>query len=147
MLDTIRAILPEGGSHKGTSSCQNRSCKKSTREGKPFCSGHVEDAPYVRAILDILKNSAKEAATLRKGKGRINKQGYFYRETLLLLRSRDFTAKGLSRRLDLSHKAAERLIWLMAKDKLVKAGETSRGEKTISGLSPRDLAPPPKHRN
>jgi hypothetical protein len=140
MFETLRQILPEGGQHKGTSPCKAETCKKSTREGKPFCSAHIESAPYVRKILDILAGRALEEEVLEKQRGRIPADGFFYRETLLLLRSKDFTAKGLSRRLDISHHAAERLIAMMDVDKLAKRGATSRGDMTISGLAPRDLS-------
>jgi len=140
MFEVFRQILPEGGSHKGTSPCSISSCTRTTREGKPFCSDHIENAPYVREILETLSQRDSEEAALGKKRGKISNTGFFYTETLLLLRSRDYTAKGLSRRLDISHQAAERLICLMAKDGLVLRDQTSRGDTTISGLGDRDLA-------
>jgi predicted HTH transcriptional regulator len=115
---------------------------KSTREGKPFCSVHIENAPYVQRILGILRERNKEEEKLNKTRGRIPKDGFFYRETLLLLRTKDFTAKGLARRLDISHHAAKRLIALVANDGLAKRSQTSRGDLTISGLGKMDLAEP-----
>jgi len=138
-LSLLRLVIPDGGNHKGTSTCQHEGCGKTTREGKPFCSAHVEDSPYVRSILAILCERDEEEAILNKKNGGIQTQGFFFRETLLLLRSKDYTAKALSRRLDISHHAAERLIVLMTKGGLAKRGMTSRGDTTISGLGLRDL--------
>lgn len=139
-FDSLRSVLPESGQHKGTSPCKAKDCEKSTREGKPYCSAHIEQAPYVAKILAILVDRDEEERVLNLKKGRISADGFFYRETLLLLRSKDFTAKGLARRLDLSHHASERLIALMAKDRLVIREFTSRGDTTISGLGAHDLA-------
>lgn len=140
MFETFRSIIPDAGQHKGTSPCQEKGCLRSTREGKPFCSDHIESAPYVQRILGILAARDEEERILELRRGRINKDGFFYRETLLLLRSKDFTAKGLARRLDLSHHATRRLIRMIAKDGLAIEGETGRGDVTISGLGDRDLA-------
>lgn len=142
MFEGLRQILPQGGSHKGTSPCQNKGCAKTTREGKPFCSEHIERAPYVKRILTILKGRDEEEAKLLAGEEEINPHGFFYKETLLLLRSKDFTGKALARRLDISHAAARRLIDLMYAGGLCKRGNTSRGDLTISGLGPRDLSAP-----
>lgn len=136
----FRPIMPTGGQHKGTSTCTAQGCIKSTREGKPFCSGHIECAPYVQKILGELRSRKVEESKLDKKRGRIAKDGFFYRETLLLLRSRDFTAKGLARRLDISHHASKRLIAMMAADRLVIHSITLRGDMTISGLGAQDLA-------
>jgi hypothetical protein len=142
MNDVFRLIRPDGGQHKGTSSCKHQSCSKTTREAKPYCSDHIESSCYVQKILDELKRRDAEEAILNKERGKLPKDGFFYRETLLLLRSKDFTVKGLARRLDLSHAAAARLIRLMDRDGLARKNQTSRGELTISGLGARDLAAP-----
>ena len=140
MFEIVRQVLPDGGQHKGTSSCQAEKCKRATREGKPFCSGHIEQAPYVASILDILEKRGAEEAILESGKGKVSGDGFFYKETLLLLRTKNFTAKALSRRLDISHKAADRLIRLLVKDKLAVATATQRGDLILSGVGPQDLA-------
>lgn len=139
MFEALRYLVPQGGSHKGTSPCQLHGCKRSTREAKPYCSEHIENTPYVKRLLEILAGRDKEEVVLTKGRGTIPKDGFFYRETLLLLRAKDFTAKALSRRLDISHDAANRLIVLMAGDGLAKVGKTARGDLTLSGLAPKDL--------
>jgi len=140
MFDIVRQVLPDGGQHKGTSPCQAEKCKKSTREGKPFCSVHIEQAPYVADILDILSKRDAEEEILERGKGRVSEEGFFYKETLLLLRTKDFTAKALSRRLDISHRAAGRLIRLLVADKLATYTTTKHGGLILNGVGPQDLA-------
>lgn len=94
----------------------------------------------MQRILRIREEAAEEERVLNLQRGRISKQGFYYRETLLLLRSKDFTAKGLARRLDITHYAASRLIVMMTLDGLVKRDATSRGDMTIGGLGQCDLA-------
>jgi len=146
MFETFKPIIPEGGHHKGTSVCQESGCSRTTREGKPFCSDHIESSPYVQEILGVLAERNIEARILEQGVGRIDKEGYFYKETLLLLRSKNYTARGLARRLDLTFKAARRLIILITSDGLARCKETSKGDLYISTLGEKDLAPP-KNRN
>jgi hypothetical protein len=142
MFDVFRAVLPDGGQHKGTSNCRYPECPKSTREGKPFCSKHIENAPYIQVILGKLADRKEEELLLDEPDEEnpldLDKS-FFVRETLLLLRTKDFTSKGLARRLDITHNAAKLLISLMHNNRLARMRKTSRGDLTISGLGPRDL--------
>jgi hypothetical protein len=142
MFDVFRPVLPDGGQHKGTSNCQFPTCPKNTREGKPFCSLHIEHAPYIKVILGKLADRKEEEKLLDEPDEQqpldLDKS-FFVRETLLLLRTKDFTSKGLARRLDITHNASKRLISLMDEDGLARKTKTSRGDLTISGLGLRDL--------
>jgi len=135
----FRALLPESGQHKGSCSCASDGCGKSTREGKPFCSLHIEQADYIQAILSELACREKEEAVLNKKRGFIPQDGFFVREGLLLLRTRDFTVKAFSRRLDISHHAAERLISMLVKWGHAKRKKAGRGGATVSCSGERDL--------
>lgn len=135
----LRPLLPDAGSHKGTRDCEVVGCSKSTREGKPFCSKHIESAPYIQEILGKLAARAEEEEILDRGRKLIPQDGFFVRESILLLRTKDFTIKSFSRRLDISHKAAARLVELLLRWGHAKESKTSRGGKTISGLGDKDL--------
>ena len=142
MFDVFRAVIPDGGQHKGTSNCRFQGCPKTTREGKPFCSTHIESAPYIKVILSKLADSKVEEKLLDspdEDRPFNLDTSFFVRETLLLLRTKDFTSKGLARRLDITHNAARLLISLMHNNRLARMRKTSRGDLTISGLGPRDL--------
>jgi hypothetical protein len=135
----LRPLLPSSGTHKGTRDCEAVGCRKSTREGKPYCSNHIEKAPYIVGILGKLDQRAQEEAILEKGRRHIPQDGFFVKEAVLLLRTKDFTIKSFSRRLDISHKAAARLVDLLVKWGHAKQVKTARGGKTISGLAHKDL--------
>lgn len=135
----FQMFMPPKTEHKGTCTCTFKGCKKTTREGKPFCSPHVENSPYIKKILAEIKKRDKEERKLNLTRGNISQDGFFVREALLLLRTRDFTAKAFSRRLDISHHAASRLIAMMVKWGYAKQTRTTRGGSTISGCRGRDL--------
>lgn len=139
MFDVFRAVIPDGGQHKGTSDCHAPGCPKKTREGKPFCSTHIESAPYIKVVLGKLADAKAEERLLDSAQPLNLGTSFFVRETLLLLRTKDFTSKGLARRLDITHNAAKLLISLMHNNSLARMRKTSRGDLTISGLGPRDL--------
>lgn len=143
----LRPIIPDGGTHKGTSECQDRSCGKSTREGKPYCSKHIEQGWYIRQVIAQLKEAEQELADLEKAdhEDPVRIGGFYIRETLLLLRMGSYSIKALSRRLDVSHLAARRLIDMLDALGMAVKKETSGG-LTISGIGAPDLAPPPKPR-
>jgi len=136
----LRPLLPESGTHKGTRDCSEIGCSKSTREGKPFCSKHIELSPYIQSIRDQLAKRDDEEKALEAGKRLIAPNGFFVREAVLLLRTKEFTAKSFSRRLDISHKAAARLVDLLIRWGHARRVRSIRGGSTISGIAPMDLA-------
>lgn len=138
ILTGLRAIIPDPGLHKGTRECDVVECGKTTREGKPYCSKHIEQAPYIQEVQARLDRRAAEEAVLEAG-AFVPCDGFFINEAILLLRTRDFTVKSFSRRLDISHKAAERLLVLLIEWGHASRKKTSRGGNTIVGTAPKDL--------
>lgn len=139
ILSGLRAIIPDPGLHKGTRECEVVDCGKTTREGKPFCSRHIESAPYIQEVQARLARRAGEEAILEAGVDEVPCDGFFVNEAILLLRTRDFTVKSFSRRLDISHKATERLLVFLAEWGHATRKKTSRGGNTIVGTAPKDL--------
>jgi hypothetical protein len=139
-LSKMRPLLPSPGLHKGTRSCKVSGCGKTTREGKPYCSPHVNLSPYIQRILKKIEARDAEEALLEKARRLIPRDGFFVRESVLLLRTKDFTAKSFSRRLDISHKASERLIDLLVRWGHAQRIRSTRGGTTVRGTAPRDLA-------
>jgi hypothetical protein len=135
----LRILLPESGQHKGSRSCDAASCTKNTREGKPYCSAHIEQAPYIKVVLAELARRHEEEKILNQETGDVPKDGFFVREGLLLLRTRDFTAKAFSRRLDVSHHAANRLIEMLVRWGHAVQVRTSRGGSTVGRVGGPDL--------
>jgi hypothetical protein len=113
--------------------CNHTTCKRATREGKPYCSEHVEFSPYVRRIIEELELRDQEAALLNAGK-RISRDGHLVRETLLMLEQGSYTSAKLSRLMDISHSSTETLIRVMDEMGLASMSKTDRGALVISKL-------------
>ena len=111
--------------------CEFSGCKRTTREGKPFCSDHVESSPYVKAVMAEIALRDDEERLLAKGEPP-SCDGHLVRETLLTLEQGSFTSAKLSRLMDISHDATETLIRFMAKEGLVRMSKTDRGALVIS---------------
>ena len=127
----LRLVPPEVSSSRPTASkCKLTSCDKSTREGKPYCSGHIEHGPYIRKIINELILRDTEAKILDEG-GAIPNGGHLVRETMLLLAHNTYTAARLARLLDISHPAVNTLIKLLASRSMAKMGRTERGSITV----------------
>ena len=130
-ISVFRARVPVPSTGKAANPrCNEKSCKRTTREGKPYCSDHVELSTYVKTILTQLDLRDSEAERLAAGKT-IARRGHLIRETLLMLTQGSYTAAKLSRLMDIGHKAAETLIRIMDKQGLAKMGKTDRGALTI----------------
>ncbi len=50
--------------------CEVKGCGARTREGKPWCSDHLDSNPYVAAIMDRLAAHASELATIEEARKR-----------------------------------------------------------------------------
>lgn len=135
----LKILLPDAGQHKGSCTCSHDNCVKSTREGKPYCSNHIEHCTYIQVILAELARRGKEERILDRKRGNVPKDGFFVREGLLLLRTKEFTIKAFSRRLDISHHAAERLISMLVRWGHARRIRTGRGGTTVSRIGVRDL--------
>ena len=135
----LRPLRPGPGLHKGTRDCEAKGCAKTTREGKPFCSAHIEQAKYIQKILGILETRDQEEVALEQGEV-IGRASFLVKEATLLLRTKDFTSKSFSRRLDLSHDATARLVDLLVDWGVAKREKSRSGGCTIVGTAPKDLA-------
>lgn len=132
----FRAIYQSSGAVRvGNPQCDEPNCLRTTRENKPYCSEHVERAPYVRRLMAELELRDTEADALVAGKP-IATDGHLVRETLLMLRQGSYTSAKLSRLMDISHEATEALIRYMHDRGLAIMSKTDRGAIVIRGVSP-----------
>jgi biotin operon repressor len=61
--------------------CSVAGCELKTREGKPFCSDHVEEHPYVQGVLDQVEAMQQEERNARKrGRRGVDLEGHIARE-------------------------------------------------------------------
>ena len=132
----FRTMLPTGSTGRTSNPrCASGPCERTTREGKPYCSDHVELSPYVRKVMEELALRDKEALALAKDEP-ISRDGHLVRETLLMLEQGSYTSAKLSRLMDIPHDSTESLIRLMGKGGLAKTGKTDRGALIISKIDP-----------
>jgi len=130
----FRRLSSAGGGKVANPNCAESSCKKTTREGKPYCSDHVELGNYVKKVLRELALRDSESRQLEAG-ALINPKGHLIRETLLMLKQGSYTEAKLARLMDISHKAASELIKQIYDRGLARIGHTDRGALTIYRLS------------
>jgi len=133
--DAVRNIFrntSSSGSRTSISCCQADDCRANTREGKPYCSDHIELSPYVQRVLREIAQREAEAAVLGDGY-EVPMKGHLIKETIVLLEQNSYTAARLSRLLDIDHQSAETLIRQMSKQGLAKMGRTERGAIIIKG--------------
>jgi DNA-binding protein Fis/phage terminase Nu1 subunit (DNA packaging protein) len=73
-LGTLQKFFPRDRGSKPTIYCQHPNCGSLTREGKAYCSEHIEEIPYVQKISSMQDSIKKElAAVKRRGKVAIPK--------------------------------------------------------------------------
>lgn len=109
-----------------TDRCHKPGCNASTREGKPFCSDHIENCDYIKKVLAEIDRRDNESRVLDSGRW-VAQNGHLVREALLLLDGGTFTAARLGRMLDISEKAADTLIRMMARKGYVRIGFSDTG--------------------
>jgi len=118
---------------QGSRSCDVDSCAHPTREGKPFCPNHVEEHPYVQAILDTLElRRAEEAKVKVRGAGAVDPDGLTARELLLHLTLHGArTVERLSRELQLEVRVLEGYVGALNQRGLIHVGRTHRGSTIV----------------
>lgn len=131
-------ILDRNPERSATTSrgCAAAACGQSTREGKPYCSDHVGEHPYVQEILSTLAaRQAEEAAVRNRGSGAVDIGGLTARELLLHLSLHGArTVERLSRELQLESQVLSGYVSALVDDGRVSLGRTNRGS-TIVRLS------------
>lgn len=130
----FRTLAQNAGPGKvANPNCASEGCKRTTREGKPYCSDHVEMGTYVKKVLRELELRNSESVLLEDGKN-IEPSGHLVRETLLMLEQGSYTEAKLARLMDISHRAASQLIKQMHQNGLARIGHTDRGALTVYKL-------------
>lgn len=129
---TYKTVTPEPVIGRGGPSyCRVESCIAVTREGKPYCSDHIEHSPYVMRLIQEIDRRELESALLDRGE-EIPLNGSLVVEAITLLHSGGYTAARLARMLDIEPDAALSLIKLMSRKGITKMGKTERGSTTVS---------------
>jgi hypothetical protein len=136
----MRIVLPSTtGTPSESRRCKKDGCASSTRDGKPFCPNHVEEADYPQSLLEELKKRRTEVALLLKGE-EIPDDGHLVRETLLLLAWSACTERRLGRMLDIPYKAVEILVEQLQEVQRVRKNRTPRGSVIVEIILPQPKA-------
>jgi len=113
--------------------CEAAGCSQPTREGKPYCSKHVEEHPYVQELLGKLADkAAEEGRVQRQGSRAVDVDGLTAQEILLFLKVHGGrTVQRLSRELNIDCKTLEGYVSALRRRKLVKTSPTRRGGSIV----------------
>lgn len=116
-----------------TKHCEAPDCHAATREGKPYCSDHVEEHPYVQDLLDKLANrEAEESRVRRSGARAVDTEGITAQEILVYVIVHGArTVHRLSRELNLDVKTIEGYVRALEREKKVHTTSTKRGSMIV----------------
>ena len=118
--------------------CEAAGCTETTRNGKPYCTNHVELLPYVNRLIDTLEaRDAELERVAKRGPRSVDPQGITAQEILLQLKLYGGrTIARLSRDLMLEENVVESYGRALAKLGCVSIGRHRRGLL----LNPEDLS-------
>lgn len=117
-----------------TRQCHADLCLTTTREGKPYCSDHVSEHPYVQAILDTLADRHAEEERVRTlGGPAVDPEGLTAKELLLHLNLHGSrTVERLCRELQLDAKVVEAYVTELVRRGDITISRTNRGSTVVS---------------
>lgn len=118
--------------------CEAPGCNQATREGKAYCSDHVEMHPYVQdLIMRLEEREAEDERVNRRGPRAVNLQGITTQEILQHLAFHGpRTEERLCRELNLEVKTLQGYVQAMRRKKLVTLGHTKRGSTVVKLAKP-----------
>ena len=100
--------------------CLEPGCYKRTREGKPYCSEHLDRIPYVARIMEEHAARKKEAEEGPKG------DSHYIDDIIILLTHSPRTTDGLAKDLRIPKPIVQQIIMIMRRKKIVRLGKTFR---------------------
>ena len=112
-----------------TKHCEVPGCGLATREGKPFCSKHVTQHPYIHALLgQIAEREAEELRVSRWGAPAVDLKGITAQEILTFVVVHGArSVPRLARELNLPRETIEGYARPLASQGAVHLGTTRRG--------------------
>lgn len=123
--------------------CKTETCKETTREGKLFCTDHVELHPYVQYLLKRIADRATEDEKVRmQGATSVNISGITVQEILLQLKQNGTrTVERLTREIQLDKTVIRNYVIAMRNSHLVRLGWTVRNSISVTLIdqNPSDL--------
>ena len=119
---------------KRATHCEVPDCGKATREGKPYCSDHVEEHPYVRDLLQALSDREDEEERVRKrGAREVDLDGVTAQEILGYVAIHGGrTIQRLSRELNLDQKTIRGYARALERGNKAHLTQTRRGSTVVN---------------
>ena len=113
--------------------CEHRGCGETTREGKHYCSNHVEEQPYVQDLLKRLQERSEEDERVRmQGSTAVNMTGITTKEILLQLRQAgERTEERLTRELQIDKTVIHNYAIRLNREGMIHFGRTTRNNLKI----------------
>ena len=119
-----------------TKYCAHSGCEERTREGKEFCSDHIENLDYVKKLMARIEEKEQEVKKVRKrGKRAVSAESENLKEIRQQLKFHGpRTKKRLQRELQLTSSGMEGFLDYMEEEDQIARGRTTRGDETIKLL-------------
>ena len=118
--------------------CEMEGCHQATQGGKPFCTEHVEEHPYVQEVLaSLARREMEEARVARVGSRAVDINGITSQEILgYLVVHGAATARRLAHELNIDGKVLDAYLKAQKRRKLVKFTTNRRGRLVVHPLQP-----------
>jgi hypothetical protein len=125
--------------------CEREGCHQATREGKAFCSDHVEEHPYVRDLMARLaEREAQDDLVSKRGAKAVDLESSITVQEIL--QHLDFhgarTEERLCRELNLDTRTLHGYVQALRRRRLVTLGTTKRGSTLVKPLRQKPAAAP-----
>jgi hypothetical protein len=132
-LSALRLGMFSDPSANQTRTCATKGCPETTREGKIYCTNHVEKHPYVKHLLDRMADRDKEDHNVKmRGPKAVNMEGITVAEIMLHLRQNGpRTEERLQRELQIDKSIIHNYVVALNQRGLVKFDVTSRYSLTV----------------
>lgn len=115
--------------------CAVKGCPIQTREGKDYCSDHVERCDYVKSILDARKQHLLETRRINKNPGALTIDTEIVRDAInFLTYDGPLSLEKLASLLSASNTLVEKIVMLLARQRMVTVKKTKRGSRLIVPL-------------
>lgn len=126
---TMNKWLSQRRKRKKPRHCDMEGCSQATREGKPYCSDHVEELPYVLEVQQrIAAREDEQAEAAKRGARAIDPYGPTARDILLSLWvNGERSVARLAREMNLDFQLVQEYVKRLKKAKLIEQIPARRG--------------------
>lgn len=108
-------------------------CGETTREGKEFCTKHVENHPYIKNLMQRMKvRETEDHTVMMEGSKAVNLNGLTVQEILIHMRQTGTkTVEGLSKSLGLEKTILQKYLFALRDKNRVELVSTARESMAV----------------